>query len=103
MEIGKEQENSPHTSSMSYSKQIRKYRPWKTALARHRTRNMIVFITKGHKVPKYIAKHPSCKPQNMKVNIFQHHIVKDFETKKIKSSAKLYFSDITVGNPKYQQ
>lgn len=103
MKIGKEQENSLHTSSMSYSKQIQKYRPWKTALARHRTRNMIVFITEGHKVPKYIAKHPSCKPQNMKVNIFQHHIVKDFESTKIKSSAKLYFCDIAVGNPKYEQ
>lgn len=88
----KEEENSAHTRSISNSKKTQKYCPWKTALARHRTRNMIVFITKGHKVPKYIAKHPSCKPQNMKVNIFQHFLVKDFETTKMKSSAKLHFS-----------
>jgi len=43
---------------------------------------MIAWITKGHKVPKYIAKYPSCKPRNMKVNIFQHLLTKDFEATK---------------------
>lgn len=102
--MGKEHENSAHTSSIRNSKQTQKYCPWKTALTRHRTRNMIAFITKGHKVPKYIAKHPSCKPQNTKVNIFQHLLIKDFETTKIKSSAKLFSSaNIATKNPKHQQ
>lgn len=101
--MGKEQEDSAHTSSTSNSKQTQKYCPWKSALARHRTRNMTVFITKGHKVPKYIAKHPSCNPQNMKVNIFQHLLVKDFETTEMRVRLNFTSTNIAARSPEYQQ
>lgn len=72
-EVGEKLENSAHTTSVTNSnKQTHKYCPRKIALARYQTSNMIVFITKSHK----ISKHPSCKSQTMKANVFQHLLVK---------------------------
>lgn len=71
-EIREKQENSAHTSSVTNPKQTQKHCPWKTALARHQNSNMIVFITKGHK----ISKHSSCKPQKHEGKYFSASPIK---------------------------
>lgn len=63
---------------------------------------MIVFITKGHKVSKYIAKHPFCKPQEMKVNIFKY-LSRILKLEKRRVLLNFTSVNITTKNPKDQQ